>query len=73
LSPVGIIKLGDNVGGSLFLLALLCPPWAVYLAVGGGRELQLNILLTVLGWVPGVVHAWYILGTHCHALSGACG
>jgi uncharacterized membrane protein YqaE (UPF0057 family) len=40
----------------MYLLALLLPPLAVLLC---GKPFQaiLNILLTILGWIPGVVHA----------------
>ena len=44
------------------LLAVLLPPAAVF--VGAGQRLVLafwiNLLLTLLGYVPGVLHAlWY--------------
>jgi uncharacterized membrane protein YqaE (UPF0057 family) len=40
----------------MYLLALLLPPLAVLLC---GKPFQaiLNILLTILGWIPGAVHA----------------
>lgn len=44
------------------LLAIFLPPIAVLLNNGLGLQLLLNILLTVLGWLPGTVHAlWLIL------------
>jgi uncharacterized membrane protein YqaE (UPF0057 family) len=48
----------------LYILAFLCPPLAVYLDIGTGPELRLNIILTILGWIPGVIHALYILSIH---------
>jgi uncharacterized membrane protein YqaE (UPF0057 family) len=48
----------------LYILAFLCPPLAVYLDIGAGDELRLNIILTILGWIPGVLHALYILSIH---------
>jgi uncharacterized membrane protein YqaE (UPF0057 family) len=39
------------------LLAILIPPLAVYLRDGGGLHLVLSVLLTLLGYLPGVVHA----------------
>lgn len=53
--------------GLLYLMAVLCPPLAVYWAGGGADAVRLNILLTILGWLPGMVHAFYILATHCTA------
>lgn len=44
------------------LLAILLPPLGVFLQVGLGLHFWLNILLTLLGWLPGIVHAlWVIL------------
>lgn len=39
------------------LLAVLLPPLAVYLTEGGRGHFWLNILLTLLFYVPGLVHA----------------
>ena len=43
-----------------YLLAIVLPPVAVF---STGRILQglINIVLTILGWVPGVVHAALIV------------
>ncbi len=43
------------------LLAILLPPLGVFLQVGLGLHFWLNILLTILGYVPGIVHAVYII------------
>jgi uncharacterized membrane protein YqaE (UPF0057 family) len=44
------------------LLAILLPPLGVFLQVGIGLHFWLNILLTLLGYVPGIIHAvWIIL------------
>jgi uncharacterized membrane protein YqaE (UPF0057 family) len=43
------------------VLAFLLPPLGVFLQVGFGLHFWLNILLTLLGWLPGVVHAIYII------------
>jgi uncharacterized membrane protein YqaE (UPF0057 family) len=47
----------------LFLIAFLLPPLAVLLC---GKPLQalLSIILTLLGWVPGVVHALFVVNNH---------
>ena len=39
------------------ILSVLLPPVAVFLEHGIGKNLLINILLTILGWVPGVIHA----------------
>ncbi len=44
------------------LLAILLPPVGVFLQVGIGMQFWINLLLTFLGYVPGIVHAvWIIL------------
>lgn len=44
-----------------FLLAILLPPLGVFLRVGIGGAFWINILLTLLGYVPGIVHAVWII------------
>lgn len=39
------------------ILSVLLPPVAVFMQHGLGKDLLINILLTLLGWVPGVIHA----------------
>jgi uncharacterized membrane protein YqaE (UPF0057 family) len=43
------------------LFAILLPPLGVLLQVGLGAQFWLNILLTLLGYVPGIVHAVWII------------
>lgn len=47
----------------LYLIAILLPPLAVLLC---GKPIQalLNCLLTLLLWVPGVVHAMLVVSSH---------
>ncbi|HBY39159.1 Uncharacterized membrane protein YqaE, homolog of Blt101, UPF0057 family [Marisediminitalea aggregata] len=49
---MGIIKL---------LASLILPPLGVYLKVGVCGTFWLNILLTILGYLPGVIHAFFVL------------
>ncbi|MEL6298979.1 MAG: YqaE/Pmp3 family membrane protein [Pseudomonadota bacterium] len=45
----------------LIVLALFVPPLAVFFTCGLCKHFWINILLTLLGYLPGVVHAvWYI-------------
>ena len=41
--------------------AVLVPPLGVFLQVGFGGHFWLNILLTLLGYVPGIIHAIWII------------
>ena len=43
------------------LIAILLPPLGVFLQVGFGGVFWLNILLTLLGYIPGIVHAVWII------------
>ncbi len=43
------------------LLSILLPPLGVFLQVGVGKHFWLNILLTLLGYIPGIVHAVWII------------
>ena len=45
----------------LSLLALILPPVPVLLRTGCSPHLIINILLTILAWFPGVLHAWWVL------------
>ncbi|MBW7850505.1 MAG: YqaE/Pmp3 family membrane protein [Rhodospirillales bacterium] len=43
------------------LVAILLPPLGVFLQVGFGIHFWLNILLTILGYLPGIVHAVWVI------------
>ncbi len=41
--------------------SILLPPLGVFLQVGIGLAFWLNIVLTLLGYIPGIIHAVYII------------
>ncbi|RST86253.1 YqaE/Pmp3 family membrane protein [Aquibium carbonis] len=43
------------------LAAIILPPLGVFLQVGLGLHFWLNILLTLLGYVPGIIHAIWVV------------
>lgn len=43
------------------ILAILLPPVGVFLTVGIGGAFWLNILLTLLGYIPGIIHAVWVI------------
>ena len=45
------------------IAAVILPPLGVFLQVGLGKHFWLNILLTLLGYIPGIVHAVWIIAT----------
>lgn len=44
------------------LLAILLPPLGVFLQEGLKTQFWINVILTLFGYVPGIIHAvWVIL------------
>jgi uncharacterized membrane protein YqaE (UPF0057 family) len=43
------------------IMAVFLPPVGVFLKVGLGGAFWLNILLTLLGFVPGMIHALWVI------------
>ena len=43
------------------ILAVILPPLGVFLQVGIGKHFWLNIVLTILGYIPGIVHAVWVI------------
>ncbi len=46
-----------------YFLAIILPPLAV-LFCGKPFQVVLNIILTLLGWIPGVIHALFVVNSH---------
>lgn len=46
------------------LIAIILPPVAVFTQVGLGKQFWINLLLTLLGWLPGVIHAIWVIGKY---------
>ncbi|KAI1425674.1 hypothetical protein F5Y12DRAFT_713952 [Xylaria sp. FL1777] len=42
------------------IFAIILPPLGVFLERGCGADLLINILLTILGYIPGIIHALYV-------------
>ena len=43
------------------IAAIILPPLGVFLEVGIGKHFWINILLTILGYIPGIVHAVWVI------------
>lgn len=43
------------------LFAVLLPPLGVFLQERFNRRFWLNVLLTLLGYIPGIIHAVYVI------------
>ncbi len=55
----------DSLLGDVFkiILAVILPPLGVLLEVGLGKHFWINIILTLLGFIPGIIHAVYIIAS----------
>jgi uncharacterized membrane protein YqaE (UPF0057 family) len=42
----------------LYALAVFLPPVSVFLKTGCNSDFLISIGLSILGWIPGVIHAW---------------
>lgn len=52
----------DDMDVIRIVVAILLPPLGVFLQAGLGIHFWLNILLTLLGYIPGIIHAvWTIM------------
>lgn len=45
----------------LIILAILLPPVAVFLNNGAGKDLVINIILCLFFYVPGILHALWLI------------
>jgi uncharacterized membrane protein YqaE (UPF0057 family) len=46
------------------IAAILLPPLGVFLQVGLSKHFWINILLTILGYIPGIVHAIWVIAKY---------
>ena len=47
----------------LYLLAIILPPVAVLLC-GKPMQAVINLVLTLLFWIPGMLHALFVVNSH---------
>jgi uncharacterized membrane protein YqaE (UPF0057 family) len=52
-----------------YLLGILIPPVGVFLTYGLSTTLIINIVLTLLGWLPGSIHAVWAIAKQDQGLS----
>jgi len=45
----------------MIILAFLLPPVAVAMKAGIGRSFVINLILTLIFWIPGVIHALLVV------------
>ncbi len=54
----------NNMNLLRIVLAIVLPPLGIFMTVGVGPTLLINILLTLLGWLPGSIHALWVIVKH---------
>ena len=42
------------------ILNLFIPPLSVFLNKGLGKDFLINLILSLIFWLPGVIHAFYV-------------
>jgi len=60
-------KMSGNRELELVILSVLCvifPPASVFFTSGFNIHLLINFVLFLLGWVPGTIHAAFMLGRY---------
>ena len=62
--PLGRTR--DTVLGDVLriLLSVILPPIGVALEVGISKHFWINVILTLFGFLPGIIHAVYIIAVN---------
>ncbi|KAF8268340.1 hypothetical protein EI94DRAFT_1188438 [Lactarius quietus] len=50
--------------GVLYFIAVFVPPVPVFMKRRCHADFWINVALCILGWIPGVIHAWWIIYTY---------
>lgn len=58
------LKGGNPMDILRIILAIILPPLGVFLQVGFGKHFWINIILTLLGYIPGIVHAVWVIAKY---------
>jgi uncharacterized membrane protein YqaE (UPF0057 family) len=46
------------------ILAIILPPVGVFMQVGFGKHFWINIILTLFGYIPGIIHAIWVIAKY---------
>lgn len=46
------------------ICAIILPPLGVFLQVGLGKHFWINVVLTLFGFIPGVIHAIWVIAKY---------
>ena len=42
------------------ILNIILPPLAVFMKHGIGKTFLISLILTIIGWLPGIIHAFIV-------------
>lgn len=51
----------SSVGIGAIIAAVLLPPLGVFILRGLGTEFWISVVLTLIGWLPGVIYALIVI------------
>ena len=54
------LKTYNNMSLLTIILNILLPPLAVFMKHGLGLTFLISLILTIIGWIPGVIHAFIV-------------
>ncbi|QTA07700.1 YqaE/Pmp3 family membrane protein [Escherichia albertii] len=57
---MGNFLIGSKYGFWRIVITIILPPLGVLLGKGFGWAFIINILLTLLGYIPGLIHAFWV-------------
>lgn len=46
------------------ILAIILPPVGVFMQVGFTKHFFINIILTLFGYIPGIIHAVWVIAKY---------
>ncbi|MBB4001804.1 MAG: YqaE/Pmp3 family membrane protein [Aurantimonas endophytica] len=46
------------------ILAIILPPVGVFMQVGFSKHFFINIILTLFGYIPGIIHAIWVIAKY---------
>ena len=63
---MAVAKTPDSLMSDILkvVLALFLPPLAVLIETGFSKQLLINIVLCILGFIPGMIHAVYVIAKY---------
>ena len=62
--PKGLSMAVTTTDPIKIIFAILLPPVGTFMEVGLTGHFWLNIVLTILGYIPGIIHALYVILKH---------